>query len=158
MTKNRIRIFCLAITLTGLMLTIGCGRSKKTALTDPLMDVFRQQAQEEGLSRQQTQGKRLFVHYCVTCHGDHGEGDGQNAYNLNPVPPNFKESLKANPPSYWRQVIEGGTAALGRSPLCPPWGRELGGRQIDAIISYMQTLSLPAKASTPADSNATKTK
>jgi mono/diheme cytochrome c family protein len=158
MTRNRIHIFCLAITLTGLMLTIGCSRAKKTALADPLMDVFRRQAQEEGLSRQQTQGKRLFVHYCVTCHGDRGEGDGQNAYNLNPAPPNFKESLKANPPSYWRQVIEGGTAALGRSPLCPPWGRELNGRQIDAIVSYMQTLSLPAKASTPADSNATKAK
>jgi mono/diheme cytochrome c family protein len=158
MIKDQVQIFGLAIALGGFMLTVGCGRAKQTTLADPLMDVFRRQAQEEGLSRQQTQGKRLFVHYCVTCHGDKGEGDGQNAYNLNPAPPNFKESLKATPSSYWKQIIEGGTAAIGRSPLCPPWGRELSGRQIDAIVSYMRTLSQPTEGSKPADSSATQAK
>ncbi len=101
------------------------------------MDVLRRQTQEEGLSRTQTEGKRLFVHYCVTCHGERGEGDGQNAYNLDPKPPNFRESLRAHPSSYWRQVIWGGTAEVGRSALCPPRGRNLSAEEIDGLLAYL---------------------
>ena len=32
------------------------------------------------------QGKLLFEQYCIVCHGQSGEGDGLNAYNLNPKP------------------------------------------------------------------------
>jgi mono/diheme cytochrome c family protein len=142
----------LALILASLLLLAGCGRSRHAVQADPLMDVFERQAQEEGLDRQQTLGKRLFGNYCATCHGDRGEGDGQNAYNLDPVPPNFKDALKSHPPSYWRQIIEGGTAALGRSPLCPPWGLELTKRQIDSIVSYMKVLAEPAAESKSADS------
>jgi mono/diheme cytochrome c family protein len=157
MTRNSSRLCCLIMILSGLIFISGCGRKKQTAQADPLMDVFRRQAQEEGLSRQQTQGKRLFIHYCATCHGDRGEGDGQNAYNLNPAPPNFSQVLKANPPTYWRQIIEGGTAAIGRSPLCPPWSRELKGVQIDAIVSYLKVLAAPPVQPQSANPNETRT-
>ena len=30
---------------------------------------------------------------CFACHGPQGRGDGQNAYNLQPPPPDFQESL-----------------------------------------------------------------
>jgi mono/diheme cytochrome c family protein len=106
--------------------------------------VFRQHAQDEGLSRVQTEGKRLFAHYCATCHGAAGQGDGQNAYNLDPAPPDFGASLKQHPHSYWRQIIESGSAAVGRSPLCPPWGRSRTGEEIDALLAYLETLSQPS--------------
>ena len=67
------------------------------------------------VSRTETEGKRLFAHYCATCHGERGQGDGQNAYNLDPKPPEFQQSLSTHAPSYWRQIIEGGSAAVGRS-------------------------------------------
>jgi len=122
----------------------GCGRRKPAALSEPLMDVFRKQAQEEGLTREQTEGKRLFADYCVTCHGDSGGGDGQNAYNLDPAPPDFHTSLASHPPSYWKQIVEGGTASVGRSSLCPPWGRNLTAAQVDAIVGYLGVLAKPA--------------
>lgn len=125
----------------------GCERGDTVGRGDPLMDVFRRQAQEEGLSRVQTEGKRLFAHYCVTCHGEHGEGDGQNAYNLEPAPPNFHESLRAQPSSYWREIISGGTVAVGRSALCPPRGRTLSSEEIDALLVYLEVI-----ASEPAES------
>jgi len=112
-------------------------------LTNPLEDVFYQQAQEEGLSRTQTEGRRLFLHYCATCHGETGRGDGQNAYSLDPAPPDFQESLNQHPPSYWRDIIVGGTAAVGRSPLCPPWGRNLATADVDALISYLEAAAQP---------------
>lgn len=138
-------VFALAVGVTA----VACGRGGGAPVGDPLMDVFHRRAQEEGLSRIQTEGKRLFVRYCVTCHGASGEGDGQNAYNLEPKPPNFRDSLKTHPPPYWRQVIEGGTAAVGRSPLCPPRGHNLSPGQIDALSAYLEALSGVAAPSRP---------
>jgi mono/diheme cytochrome c family protein len=134
---------------------LGCGRGSSEKPAEPLMDVFRKAAQEGGLTRTQTEGKRLFATDCATCHGDNGGGDGQNAYNLDPQPPDFGTSLSGHPKAYWRQIIEGGTASVSRSPLCPPWGRSLSSAQIDALVAYLETLARPpapakaAEASTP---------
>ena len=122
----------------------GCRRATVAARADPLMDVFRKQAQEEGLTRVETNGKRLFAQYCVTCHGEKGEGDGQNAFNLDPKPPDFRASLHLHPPAYWRQIIEAGTLAVGRSPLCPPWGRALPSDDIATLVAYLGVLSRTA--------------
>jgi len=130
------------LALLAVALGTACRRSP-TPAADPLMDVFRQRAQEEGLTRIETDGKRLFVHYCSTCHGETGRGDGQNAYNLDPAPPDFQASLAGHPPSYWRQIVEGGSSAVGRSALCPPWGRTLAASEIDALIAYLQVLAKP---------------
>jgi mono/diheme cytochrome c family protein len=110
------------------------------------MDVFSRQAQEVGLTQTQTEGKRLFAHYCATCHGETGRGDGQNAYNLDPKPPDFQTALRSHPASYWEQVIVGGSAAVGRSPLCPPWSRTLGPGNIDSLVAYLNVLAKPVTA------------
>ena len=142
------RIF-LVLVAAGLGLA-GCRRTHQPAPADPLGDAFRTQAQEEGLSRTETEGKRLFARYCATCHGESGQGDGQNAYNLDPKPPAFQQSLQAHAPTYWRQIIEGGSAAVGRSPLCPPWGRALSAREIDALSAYLAALGRAASPAVPA--------
>ncbi len=135
-----------AVVASGLLFACaGCrGRTRPTH-SEPLIDTFRKHAQEEGLTRVQTHGKRLFAHYCATCHGDAGRGDGQNAYNLDPAPPDFGQSLKQHPQSHWRQIIEGGSSAVGRSPLCPPWGRSLTATEIDALVDFLEALATPAK-------------
>lgn len=140
----------LAPLLVGLLLaSSACRRHPAAAKAEPLLDVFRKRTQAEGLTRAQTDGKRLFGHYCATCHGDAGQGDGQNAYNLTPAPPDLRQSLKAHPPSYWRQIVEGGSAAVGRSPLCPPWGRSLERGEIDSLIAYLTVLAQPPPAAAP---------
>jgi mono/diheme cytochrome c family protein len=123
-----------------LLLMVSCHRGQEPAPGDPLAEVFLRQAQEEGLSRAETDGKRLFAHYCATCHGESGHGDGQNSYNLDPKPPDFEASLPKNPSSYWRAIVEGGTASVGRSPLCPPWGRSLSSESVDHLVSYLEVL------------------
>ena len=40
-------------------------------------------------------------------------------------------------------MIEGGTAALGRSPLCPPWGRSLGPDDVDALLAWLEAAARP---------------
>ena len=87
------------------------------------------------------QGKRLFAQYCATCHGDEGKGDGQNASNLHPPPPDLTASKNLGDAAHLRRVIVEGSAAVGRSPLSPPWGRTLSAQEIEYLALYCQRLA-----------------
>ena len=101
---------------------------------------------DDALTAPQARGHRVFLQRCATCHGPQGRGDGQNAYNLQPPPPDFQESLAKLSPADRRTVVESGTAALGRSPLCPPWGRSLGPDDVDAVVAWLEVASRPEVA------------
>jgi len=101
---------------------------------------------DDALTAPQARGHRVFLQRCATCHGPQGRGDGQNAYNLQPPPPDFQESLAKLSPADRRKVVESGTAALGRSPLCPPWGRSLGPDDVDAVVAWLEVASRPEVA------------
>ncbi|HEU4403053.1 MAG TPA: cytochrome c [Candidatus Polarisedimenticolia bacterium] len=93
------------------------------------------------LSYEERLGQATFRHYCQTCHGETGAGDGFNAFNLDPHPrdlsdPVFQKKTDAD----LRDAIVRGGAGVGLSPLMPPWGRTLSGRQIDDVVSYLRTL------------------
>jgi mono/diheme cytochrome c family protein len=118
----------------------GCGRTSAPP-GDPLLNAIR--AEERGggdLSYAESQGKHLFFHYCATCHGDEGRGDGQNASNLNPPPPDMAVSKSIGDTAYLRNVIAEGSASAGRSPLSPPWGRNLSRQEIDDLVAYCQAI------------------
>jgi mono/diheme cytochrome c family protein len=123
-----------------LLAVAGC-RHASAPPADPMLDSIRADERVGGLSYGQGQGKRLFAQYCATCHGDEGKGDGQNASNLNPPPPDLTSSKNVRDATYLRRVITQGSASLGRSPLSPPWGRNLSAQQIDYLIAYCQALT-----------------
>jgi mono/diheme cytochrome c family protein len=110
----------------------------------PGKDALQEAFQDDALSAQEARGHRVFLQRCATCHGPQGRGDGQNAYNLQPPPPDFQESLARLSAADRRKVIEGGTAALGRSPLCPPWGRSLGPDDVDDLLAWLEAAARPA--------------
>ncbi|MFQ5700733.1 MAG: c-type cytochrome [Acidobacteriota bacterium] len=88
------------------------------------------------------EGRALFNHYCVTCHGEEGRGDGLNAYNLDPKPRDLTD------PAFQRDrtdddlesIIRSGGALGGLSPGMPPWGRTLNTRQIHNLVDYIRFL------------------
>ena len=129
----------MAAVLTLLTLP-GCRRSS-SAPGDPMLDAIRAEEREADLSYAESQGKHLFIHYCATCHGDEGQGDGQNASNLSPPPPDLAVSKNIRDASYLRKAITEGTASTGRSPLSPPWGRSLSPQEIDYLVSFCQSLT-----------------
>ncbi len=116
------------------------------APSTPPRDAVQAAFEDDALTAQQARGHRVFLQRCATCHGPEGRGDGQNAYNLQPPPPDFQESLARLPPADRRRVVESGTAALGRSPLCPPWGRSLGPDDVDAVVAWLDVASRPSPA------------
>ncbi len=128
---------CGALALT---LLAGCKAGPTRAPGDPMLDAIRAEERAGDLSYAESQGKILFVHYCATCHGDEGKGDGQNASNLNPPPPDMSVSKNMRDPALVRKVIAEGSAAVGRSPQSPPWGRSLSRQQIDYLVAYCQSM------------------
>jgi mono/diheme cytochrome c family protein len=138
MTRRR-----LASTIVTVLLPFalaGCRRASAPP-SDALLDTIRADERVGGLSYGEGQGKRLFAQYCATCHGDEGKGDGQNASNLNPAPPDLTSSKNTPDAAYLRRVIAQGSAAIGRSPLSPPWGRNLSAQQIDYLVAYCQAVA-----------------
>jgi mono/diheme cytochrome c family protein len=123
----------LALLLAVVVAAAGC-RAPAAPGRDALQDAFK----DDGLTAQAARGHRVFQQRCATCHGPQGRGDGQNAYNLDPAPPDFQESLARLSAADRRRIVEGGTASVGRSPLCPPWGRSLGPDDVDAVLAWLE--------------------
>ncbi len=131
-----------AVLIAGATLA-SCHGQPSSPPADSMPDAIRAEVQAAGLTYAEGQGKHVFDHYCVTCHGDGGKGDGQNASNLNPPPPDFSASKNLTDASYVRRVISEGSAAVGRSPLSPPWGRTLSAQEIEYLTRYVQRLAAP---------------
>jgi mono/diheme cytochrome c family protein len=128
---------CAAVLV--LAIVVGC-RGAAPPAKDALQDAFK----DDALSAVAARGHRVFLQRCATCHGPQGRGDGQNAYNLQPPPPDFQESLAKVAVDERRRIIEGGTASVGRSALCPPWGRSLSPDDVDALLAWLEAASRPA--------------
>jgi mono/diheme cytochrome c family protein len=129
----------LAPALT-LAVSAGCHRQARLSASDLVLDAIRAEERGAGLTHAESLGKDLFVQYCTTCHGDGGKGDGQNAFNLVPPPPDLTASKHASDAVYLRKVIIGGSASVGRSSLSPPWGRALTAQDIEYLTGYCQAL------------------
>lgn len=97
----------------------------------------------KGLSRVQYRGRRLYERYCLICHGENAKGDGFNAYNLDPPPPDLTAVLPEKEDFYLLKVIDEGTGAVGKSPLCPPRRGAVVPEEQKAILSYLRRLIIP---------------
>ncbi len=97
-------------------------------------------------------GKEIYGHYCQSCHGDTGAGDGFNAFNLDPRPRDFSDAAfqKKKSDADLADAIRRGGSGVGLSPLMPPWGHTLSARQIDDVILYVRALKKVPEPQPPA--------
>ena len=88
------------------------------------------------------QGRVLFGHYCATCHGKAGHGDGFNAYSLDPKPRDLADTTfqARQSDDDLAAVIRVGGSVSGFSAAMPPWGRTLNERDIRNIVRYIRAL------------------
>jgi high-affinity iron transporter len=89
------------------------------------------------------QGKQLFEQYCVVCHGQNGEGDGFNAYNLTPKPHSLADSTYMKPLSgeTLTEVISFGGKGVNKSVLMPAYQNTLVKTQISNLVGYIETFT-----------------
>lgn len=96
------------------------------------------------LSYELRMGRETFRHYCQTCHGETGAGDGFNAFNLDPHPRDLSDpALQKKTDADLIDTIRRGGAGVGLSALMPPWGRTLSDAQIDEVVLYVRSLRRP---------------
>jgi mono/diheme cytochrome c family protein len=89
------------------------------------------------------EGKRLFNHYCAICHAESGDGTGQYfGYGLSPSPANFtdKTFMKTMSDERLFKAISEGSAGVGKSNMCPPWGKTFDKDEIECMIAHIRTL------------------
>ena len=88
------------------------------------------------------EGKRLYSHYCGVCHGETGDGSGQY-YGLTPSAANFtdKAFMKTLPDEVMYKAINEGSASVGKSNMCPPWGKSFHSEEVEFIVAYIRTLA-----------------
>jgi mono/diheme cytochrome c family protein len=93
------------------------------------------------LSYDARMGQVTYRHYCQTCHGETGAGDGFNAFNLDPHPRDLSDPAfqRVKKDADLADAIRRGGAGVGLSALMPPWGHTLSDRQIDDVVAYVRT-------------------
>lgn len=91
-------------------------------------------------------GKLTFQHYCQTCHGETGAGDGFNAFNLDPRPRDLSDPAfqKKKSDAELLDAIRRGGAGVGLTSLMPPWGHTLSPQEIDQVLLYVRALKRAA--------------
>ncbi len=88
-------------------------------------------------------GKDLYTKHCAGCHGPTGKGDGPAAAALTPKPTDFtnRAYMTGLKDQYLFDLVQKGGAALGKSPLLPPFGSKLKDGEIRDVIAYIKTLA-----------------
>jgi len=94
-----------------------------------------------GLSYELRLGRHVYQHYCQTCHGETGAGDGFNAFNLDPRPRDLSDPAfqKKKTDAELADAIRRGGTGIGLSSLMPPWGRTLSNSDVDNVVRYLRT-------------------
>lgn len=83
--------------------------------------------------------QRMYAHYCAHCHGDDATGTGRLwASDLSPQPADLT-AIGADG-NYLIAAIRDGSAAHGKSNLCPPWGRTISSIDIERLAQYIASL------------------
>ncbi|MDR4505971.1 MAG: cytochrome c [Candidatus Scalindua sp.] len=97
-----------------------------------------------------TTPKNTFNYYCAPCHGDKGNGKGiYFTIDLEPKPRDLTdvEYMAKLTDDYLLNYIKTGSAAMGKSDLCPPWGGTFDEKRIKEIIGHIRSLTIAKSGS-----------
>lgn len=89
--------------------------------------------------------KETFLYYCSPCHGTSADGKGiYFTIDLQPSPRDLTDIsyMAALTDDYLLNFITKGSAVMGKSELCPPWGGALDTDTIKGLISYLRSLTI----------------
>lgn len=82
-------------------------------------------------------GRDVFMHQCVACHGESGKGDGPAAIAFDPKPANLTDPNRIGVLTD-DQILE--VLRNGKGPM-PAFGKLLSDQDILAVLEYVRSLS-----------------
>ena len=82
----------------------------------------------------------LYRVSCSRCHGNEGRGDGPDGPHMGVPMPDFLDPdfLSSRDDVRLRKVILEGGAAMGLSPMMPPWGQILSEQEVEGIVRLIR--------------------
>ncbi len=94
----------------------------------------------EAWSAGNTAGVGTFMSYCVTCHGDAGEGDGMLSESLDVRPRNLAdpEFMSVITDEHLFNVIKNGGASVGLTENMTPFDGLLSDEEITNVVTYLR--------------------
>lgn len=110
--------------------------------------IIESKIEKDAEAKRREDGRTRFAYYCALCHGLDGAGQGDFlAYALKPSPPDLTEVeyMKTLSDEHITAVISGGSLNVGKSNLCPPWGNTFNKEQVENLLLYIRSLSVPTK-------------
>ncbi|MFK5895297.1 MAG: c-type cytochrome [Pseudomonadota bacterium] len=95
------------------------------------------------------EGRRLFVSYCLLCHGVDGKGDGPLSKVMKITPADLTTTVRARSDTILTKIISGNgrQTITGRdrhnilSDAMPKWKDVFNAEQIKALIAYLRFLT-----------------
>lgn len=97
-------------------------------LTNPI------EPNEESLAR----GKKNYLAFCVSCHGETGMGEGSLGETLDPRPAPIALSSQMTSDAYWFWRVSEGGAEFGSA--MPGWKGPLSDENIWDLLNYVRSL------------------
>lgn len=127
------------LVLTVVVLAVGC-RSKSAPAFEPLKLADGRVIPAETLAR----GHSVYTHYCASCHGERGDGQGPAGRGMRPVPRSFRQG-----------VYKFGGVATGELPTdealkrtlrrglhgTPMFAWDVPDADVEAVVQYLKTFS-----------------
>ncbi|GAA0856986.1 PQQ-dependent sugar dehydrogenase [Aliiglaciecola litoralis] len=105
-------------------------------------NVFREEVDNTPKDYDQKATAALFAVNCARCHGVKGDGKGPDSGLLGVEMPDLTSPLyhhNTDAEAIKKIIVEGGVA-VGKSPLMPPWGGFLKPKEIDHLVTYIESL------------------
>jgi cytochrome c oxidase cbb3-type subunit 3 len=93
------------------------------------------------------EGEKTYRLLCASCHGESGKGDGPAAAALPAKPRSLVDTqyMKTLSDEHLFKAIKDGGAAVGKSPLMPPWSGQLSDAKIRDLVAYLRNISKTGK-------------
>lgn len=92
-------------------------------------------------------GRELFVHHCVACHGDEGKGDGTYGkmlvaqHNVHPRDLTDSTYIKTKTDQDLFAVVTLGGGHFKKAIYMPTWAVALSPAQIKSLVAYVRSIS-----------------
>jgi mono/diheme cytochrome c family protein len=85
-------------------------------------------------------GEKKYLQLCASCHGQSGKGDGPFSKGLPDKPANFTDRtyMATKTDKYLENIITNGGQSMGKSPLMPPFRRQLKPEDLSNLITYIR--------------------
>jgi len=87
-------------------------------------------------------GDKTYQRYCTICHGQKGDGNGDNAKNLLVKPANHTDAkfMSERTDDKLYDVVNLGGTGIAKSTLMPPWGAALGDVKVQSLVLKLRDL------------------